>query len=54
MEDASPSVKQALKTCIRSETASLGVQKAAIQALRKMALTDEVSKEALSCVIGCC
>uniref|UniRef100_A0A8D0L817 Apolipoprotein B n=1 Tax=Sphenodon punctatus TaxID=8508 RepID=A0A8D0L817_SPHPU len=41
MEIASPHIKSALKTCIRSEAASPSVQKAAIQALRKMSINDE-------------
>ncbi|XP_053141166.1 apolipoprotein B-100 [Hemicordylus capensis] len=41
MEDASSNVKHSLKSCIRSHVASPEVQKAAIQALRKMTLTDE-------------
>uniref|UniRef100_A0A8C0UMN6 Apolipoprotein B n=1 Tax=Cyanistes caeruleus TaxID=156563 RepID=A0A8C0UMN6_CYACU len=36
IEKAKPSVKSSLKTCIRNEAASLSVQKAAIQAFRKM------------------
>uniref|UniRef100_A0A8U7MEK2 Apolipoprotein B n=1 Tax=Corvus moneduloides TaxID=1196302 RepID=A0A8U7MEK2_CORMO len=38
MEKAKPSVKSSLKTCIRNEAASLSVQKAAIQAFRKMTI----------------
>uniref|UniRef100_A0A8D2L261 Apolipoprotein B n=1 Tax=Varanus komodoensis TaxID=61221 RepID=A0A8D2L261_VARKO len=41
MEEANPQVKHSLKTCIRSNTASPAVQKAAIQALRKMTITEE-------------
>uniref|UniRef100_A0A674HR54 Apolipoprotein B n=1 Tax=Taeniopygia guttata TaxID=59729 RepID=A0A674HR54_TAEGU len=41
MEKAKPSVKASLKTCIRNEAASLPVQKAAIQAFRKMTITEE-------------
>ncbi|CAM4646048.1 unnamed protein product [Lepidochelys kempii] len=41
MEVANPNLKSALKTCIKSEVASLSVQKAAIQALRRMTITDE-------------
>uniref|UniRef100_A0A8C2THN1 Apolipoprotein B n=1 Tax=Coturnix japonica TaxID=93934 RepID=A0A8C2THN1_COTJA len=41
MEKAKPSLKASLKTCIRSQAASLSVQKAAIQAFRKMTITDE-------------
>uniref|UniRef100_A0A803VIU5 Apolipoprotein B n=1 Tax=Ficedula albicollis TaxID=59894 RepID=A0A803VIU5_FICAL len=41
MEKAKPSVKSSLKTCIRNEAASLSVQKAAIQAFRKMTITEE-------------
>ncbi|XP_067400807.1 apolipoprotein B-100 [Emydura macquarii macquarii] len=41
MEAANPNLKSALKTCIKSEVASPSVQKAAIQALRKMSITDE-------------
>ncbi|RLW12230.1 hypothetical protein DV515_00000662 [Chloebia gouldiae] len=41
MEKAKPSVKASLKTCIRNEAASLSVQKAAIQAFRKMTVTEE-------------
>uniref|UniRef100_A0A8C4XND5 Apolipoprotein B n=1 Tax=Falco tinnunculus TaxID=100819 RepID=A0A8C4XND5_FALTI len=36
MEKAKPNLKTFLKTCIRNEAASLSVQKAAIQAFRKM------------------
>lgn len=43
MEKAKPSVKSSLKTCIRNEAASLSVQKAAIQAFRKMTITEEVN-----------
>lgn len=43
MEKAKPSVKASLKTCIRNEAASLPVQKAAIQAFRKMTITEEVN-----------
>ncbi|NWS70238.1 APOB protein, partial [Crotophaga sulcirostris] len=41
MEKAKPNVKSFLKTCIRNEAASLSVQKAAIQAFRKMTVTEE-------------
>ncbi|XP_039916301.1 apolipoprotein B-100 [Hirundo rustica] len=41
MEKAKPSVKSSLKTCIRNEAASISVQKAAIQAFRKMTITEE-------------
>ncbi|NXI93480.1 APOB protein, partial [Psophia crepitans] len=41
MEKAKPSLKSFLKTCIRNEAASLAVQKAAIQAFRKMTVTEE-------------
>lgn len=44
MEAASPNVKQSLKACIRSQIASPAVQKAAIQALRKMTINEEVSR----------
>lgn len=43
MEAANPNVKHSLKACIRSQVASPAVQKAAIQALRKMTITDEVN-----------
>jgi len=42
MEKAKPSLKASLKTCIRNQAASLSVQKAAIQAFRKMTITEEV------------
>ncbi|XP_068017431.1 apolipoprotein B-100 isoform X2 [Melanerpes formicivorus] len=41
MEKAKPELKSFLKTCIRNEAASLSVQKAAIQAFRKMTVTEE-------------
>ncbi|ETE64141.1 Apolipoprotein, partial [Ophiophagus hannah] len=41
LENINPNVKQSLKLCIRSNVASLDIQKAAIQALRKMDLNDE-------------
>ncbi|XP_074847429.1 apolipoprotein B-100 [Carettochelys insculpta] len=41
MEVANPNLKSVLKTCIKSEVSSLSVQKAAIQALRRMTITDE-------------
>ncbi|XP_014812319.1 PREDICTED: apolipoprotein B-100 isoform X2 [Calidris pugnax] len=41
MEKAKPNLKSFLKTCMRSEAASLSVQKAAIQAFRKMTITEE-------------
>uniref|UniRef100_A0A8C9NJL4 Apolipoprotein B n=1 Tax=Serinus canaria TaxID=9135 RepID=A0A8C9NJL4_SERCA len=41
MEKAKPSVKSSLKTCIRNEASSLSVQKASIQAFRKMTITEE-------------
>nr|XP_005012961.3 LOW QUALITY PROTEIN: apolipoprotein B-100 [Anas platyrhynchos] len=41
MEKAKPNLKSSLKTCIRNEAASLSVQKAAIQAFRKMTITEE-------------
>ncbi|KAM6138541.1 apolipoprotein B-100 [Phoenicopterus ruber ruber] len=41
MEKAKPNLKSILKTCIRNEAASLSVQKAAIQAFRKMTVTEE-------------
>ncbi|NWH61262.1 APOB protein, partial [Geococcyx californianus] len=41
MEKAKPNLKSFLKTCISNEAASLSVQKAAIQAFRKMTLTEE-------------
>ncbi|NXX93594.1 APOB protein, partial [Centropus bengalensis] len=43
LEKAKPSLKSVLKTCIRNEAASLSVQKAAIQAFRKMTVTEEDS-----------
>ncbi|KAM9016496.1 LOW QUALITY PROTEIN: apolipoprotein B-100 [Ara ararauna] len=41
MEKAKPNLKPILKTCMRNEAASLSVQKAAIQAFRKMTVTEE-------------
>ncbi|OXB84376.1 UNVERIFIED_CONTAM: hypothetical protein H355_010803, partial [Colinus virginianus] len=41
MEKAKPSLKASLKTCIRNQAASLSVQKATIQAFRKMTITEE-------------
>ncbi|NXF85617.1 APOB protein, partial [Eubucco bourcierii] len=41
LEKAKPNLKSFLKTCIRNEAASLSVQKAAIQAFRKMTITEE-------------
>ncbi|XP_075001073.1 apolipoprotein B-100 [Calonectris borealis] len=41
MEEAKPNLKSYLKTCIRNEAASPSVQKAAIQAFRKMTVTEE-------------
>ncbi|NXT37091.1 APOB protein, partial [Pelecanoides urinatrix] len=41
MEEAKPNLKSYLKTCIRNEAASLSVQKAAIQAFRKMTVIEE-------------
>ncbi|XP_030302864.1 apolipoprotein B-100 isoform X1 [Calypte anna] len=41
MEEAKPNLKSSLKTCIRNEAASISVQKAAIQAFRKMTITEE-------------
>ncbi|NXG65275.1 APOB protein, partial [Hemiprocne comata] len=41
MEKVKPNLKSFLKTCIRNEAASLSVQKAAIQAFRKMTITEE-------------
>ncbi|KFP19101.1 Apolipoprotein B-100, partial [Egretta garzetta] len=41
MEKAKPNLKSFLKTCMRNEAASLSVQKAAIQAFRKMTVTEE-------------
>ncbi|XP_064304195.1 apolipoprotein B-100 isoform X1 [Phalacrocorax carbo] len=41
MEKAKPNLKSFLKTCMRNEAASLSVQKAAIQAFRKMTITEE-------------
>nr|XP_013807509.1 PREDICTED: apolipoprotein B-100 [Apteryx mantelli mantelli] len=41
MEKAKPNLKSFLKTCIRNEAASPSVQKAAIQAFRKMTITEE-------------
>ncbi|NXX74093.1 APOB protein, partial [Urocolius indicus] len=41
MEKAKPDLKSFLRTCIRSEAASPSVQKAAIQAFRKMTVTEE-------------
>ncbi|XP_020823088.1 apolipoprotein B-100 [Phascolarctos cinereus] len=42
LEEVSPQLKASLLKCIQSPTPSLSVQKAAIQALRKMELTEEV------------
>ncbi|XP_029451856.1 apolipoprotein B-100 [Rhinatrema bivittatum] len=42
MEDANPKLKSSLLKCIRSQIPTLSVQKAAIQAFRKMSITDEV------------
>ncbi|NXO02173.1 APOB protein, partial [Rhinopomastus cyanomelas] len=50
MEKAKPSLKSFLKTCIRNEAASLSVQKAAIQAFRKMTVTEEDSSALLKTV----
>ncbi|NWJ03200.1 APOB protein, partial [Crypturellus undulatus] len=41
MEKAKPNLKSLLRTCIRNEAASPSVQKAAIQAFRKMTITEE-------------
>ncbi|XP_068793169.1 apolipoprotein B-100 [Struthio camelus] len=41
LEKAKPNLKSFLKTCIRNEAASPSVQKAAIQAFRKMTITEE-------------
>ncbi|XP_063171201.1 apolipoprotein B-100-like [Candoia aspera] len=41
LENVNPNVKHSLKVCIRSNVASPDIQKAAIQALRKMTLNDE-------------
>ncbi|NXH10481.1 APOB protein, partial [Bucco capensis] len=41
MEKAKPNLKSLLKICIRNEAVSLLVQKAAIQAFRKMTITEE-------------
>ncbi|XP_070588903.1 apolipoprotein B-100 [Erythrolamprus reginae] len=41
LENINNNVKESLKLCIRSNVASLDIQKAAIQALRKMELNDE-------------
>ncbi|XP_069461985.1 apolipoprotein B-100 [Ambystoma mexicanum] len=41
LDDASPEIKAALLKCVRSQKTSISVQKAAIQAFRKMAITDE-------------
>nr|XP_033793379.1 apolipoprotein B-100 [Geotrypetes seraphini] len=42
MEDANPQIKSSLLKCIRSQTTTILLQKAAIQAFRKMSITDEV------------
>ncbi|XP_075454563.1 apolipoprotein B-100 [Ascaphus truei] len=42
LEDANPQIKSSLLKCVRSQTPSLAVQKASIQAFRKMTITDEV------------
>ncbi|XP_036608394.1 apolipoprotein B-100 isoform X2 [Trichosurus vulpecula] len=42
LEEVSPQLKASLLKCIQSPAPSLSVQKAAIQALRKMELTEEV------------
>lgn len=42
LDNTSPAVKRALLGCAKSQTSSLSVQKAAIQAFRKMQITDEV------------
>uniref|UniRef100_A0A8C5RAB3 Apolipoprotein B n=1 Tax=Laticauda laticaudata TaxID=8630 RepID=A0A8C5RAB3_LATLA len=47
LENINPNVKQSLKQCIRSNVASLDIQKAAVQALRKMDLNDEVKQTIL-------
>nr|XP_056712871.1 apolipoprotein B-100 [Euleptes europaea] len=41
IEAANPEVKRSLKSCMTNNDASSAVQKAAIQALRKMTITDE-------------
>ncbi|XP_063771383.1 LOW QUALITY PROTEIN: apolipoprotein B-100 [Pseudophryne corroboree] len=42
LEEANPQVKAAVLKCARGQETSLDVQKAAVQALRKMSMTDEV------------
>lgn len=42
MEQLTPKLTSSVLKCIRSEQPSLVIQKAAIQALRKMELSDEV------------
>ncbi|XP_054618361.1 apolipoprotein B-100-like [Dunckerocampus dactyliophorus] len=42
MEDANPAIKNTLLKCMRQPTTTLSVQLAAIQALRRMSLTDEI------------
>ena len=42
MEQLTPKLTSSVLKCIRSERPSLVIQKAAIQALRKMELSDEV------------
>ncbi|KAM3931862.1 apolipoprotein B-100 [Leptodactylus fuscus] len=41
LEEANPEIKSSVLRCVRSQAPSSDVQKAAIQALRKMAITDD-------------
>ena len=43
MEAADPSIKSTLLKCMRQPATTLSVQLAAIQAFRRMQLTDEVN-----------
>lgn len=42
MEDADAAIKNTLLKCMRQPTTTLSVQLAAIQAFRRMSVTDEV------------
>ena len=48
MEAADPSIKSTLLKCMRQPATTLSVQLAAIQAFRRMQLTDEVNSTHLS------
>lgn len=51
LEAADPSIKDTLVKCMRQPATTLSVQLAAIQAFRRMSVTDEVNNRPLGIIL---